>query len=73
MHAIPRQIPLYAAWKLWTAIIGPMMGFNNLRQTAPAAADNSSDGAEALSKKQQKAQKKAEKRNSTADSKLKRR
>jgi len=67
------SIPLYAAWKLWTAIIGPMMGFNKLRQTAPAAADNSGDGTEALSKKQQKAQKKAEKRNGTADSKLKRR
>ena len=49
------------------------MGFNKLRQAAPVAADNSGDGAEVLSKKQQKAQKKAEKRNGTADSKLKRR
>jgi len=50
-----------------------MMGFNKLRQTAPAATGNSSDGTETPSKKQQKAQKKAEKRNGTADSKLKRR
>jgi hypothetical protein len=49
------------------------MGFHKGRQTAPVAADDSGDVTEAVSKKQQKAQKKAEKRNGVPETKLKRR
>lgn len=73
-HFFP-QIPLYAAWKLWSSIVGPMLGFNNRSPTAPVAAEANpeSTDADSVSRKQQKAQKKAEKRNGAPDVKVKRR
>ncbi|KAF8322202.1 putative opsin [Clavulina sp. PMI_390] len=59
------SIPLYAAWKLWSSIVGPMLGFKQQAPAAPVAVETSSD-AELPSKKQQKAQKKADKKSGTA-------
>lgn len=49
------------------------MGFHKQRQSALVAADNGGNSAELPSKKQQKAQMKAEKRNGAPETKLKRR
>lgn len=66
------QIPLYAAYKLYTSVIGPMLGLRSPKSpvAVPAATNGNGttsdvDTAEAISRKQQKAQKKAEKKSST--------